>query len=368
MIKLRRRTPEVKLRWIIELKKWVEREKLPISIRQGYYVLLHTKNPDGTPMMYKVKSNKTDVEYDALSKTVTKHRQMGTLPWNYITDDSREKYQIIGRESLDRLLMETRDKYSRDIWRTQDNFVIVFVEKDALTDLVWRALGSEYTNQIPIIATRGYMSWGAFHKLIEKNLRQKYSPSIWNWHIATLFDYDQDGFDAEELLIRQFGHFKFRIPRYNFHRLGITDSQVSQYQLEMLNLDWNIMTKKQRDKYRRWFKGSNNFPKIQPHPQGQFCELEALHPRNLETEIKIGLKPLIDKQAIELEKEKQLIEKHLTSINSEIPDRLEFDGLRAKKELENWMKSLGLKWKKILTKFDIVHFLFPLYNVSLLSK
>lgn len=95
-----------------------------------------------------------DREYKKLGETITAGRMAGKISWDAIEDRNRAvlKWPI---NDEDTLISELGDKLMLDLMDGQENYVEVWVEKDALSSVVGRACVPTRT---PYMACKGYLS------------------------------------------------------------------------------------------------------------------------------------------------------------------------------------------------------------------
>jgi hypothetical protein len=87
-------------------------------------------------------------------------RRSGDIPYDWIVDNTRQVLQPKTYIGVQAALEETAADYYKKLWHNSDEAVMVFVEKDALSGVLW-PVTSEY--DVPLIVARGYNSLSALH-------------------------------------------------------------------------------------------------------------------------------------------------------------------------------------------------------------
>lgn len=105
-------------------------------------------------------------EYKRLGAIINDARLAGLLDWDYIVDRTRSVRSFASWLSIEEYVKSTLGGYATDLWARQPTRVEVWVEKDALIDIVGRACSGEQT---PYFSCRGYTSqsemWGAAQRI-----------------------------------------------------------------------------------------------------------------------------------------------------------------------------------------------------------
>lgn len=97
-------------------------------------------------------------EYKRLSSVVTTGRMIGAISWEAIEDRGRRSEAPYIQESRDKILSGIEHHLALDHWRGQEFYVEVWVEKDALINVIERPAQTWMVNHM---ACRGYMSASA---------------------------------------------------------------------------------------------------------------------------------------------------------------------------------------------------------------
>jgi hypothetical protein len=192
-----------------------------LTLRQLYYRLVSKHLFPNTINSYK-----------RLSRIMVKAREQGDVPVNCLEDRSR---RILGRgdtgyssaeEFLRRRitgLKESYKEFTMPMWDDQPNYVLVSLEKDALSRLM-----SDIANQYSVrtFPTRGYPSFTYVNRMatyIRNRLKGK--PTV----VLYFGDHDPSGVDIERDLedrLRKYDAGDFKVIR-----IALTKDQIQQYNL-----------------------------------------------------------------------------------------------------------------------------------------
>lgn len=133
----------------------------------------------------------TERSYKRLGSIVSDARLAGLLDWDQLTDRTRHATALPHYGSPAGIIRETVYRYHLDKWRGQEEYVEVWVEKEALAGVVQRA-ASEL--DLTAFSCRGYVSssamWEAAQRIGEKCTRADRRPTILH-----LGDHDPSGID-----------------------------------------------------------------------------------------------------------------------------------------------------------------------------
>lgn len=197
---------------------------------------------------------------------------------------------------------------------------------------MWQAT-SKATAQIPICVTRGYPSWGDFHTKILKGYKRIYPPTVYNWKVFFLYDYDQDGGDAENIVREQFQYFftSEELEKIAFARIAITPNQAKS--LPRVNV--RLVTKMQKAKFKRWIQEHGAEQQSDGSLRIHYWELESMRPKQLVDIIAKMLTDSIDMNHVHLEQVKEEKEKDRVEIESDI-DYDGFERVENEDELDDY--------------------------------
>lgn len=218
----------------------------PMTVRQIYYQLTTRKAVE-----------KTDAGYDRVQRALTDMRRNGSIPYNWIADNSRSFYQASTHQSLATALGEMQQYYRRDLWAGQPVHVEVWLEKRSLVSQL-NPVCSEFG--VRLYPCGGYSSISfAYEAAME--LREIDKP-IFVYHLS---DLDADGAYSSICLERE---LRDHGVEFTFRRLALSPEQVPAWGLQAATREQKRTT--------RWGFWVETYGAAQ-----QACELDAIHPQQL---------------------------------------------------------------------------------------
>ena len=150
-----------------------------MTLRQLYYRLVATGVIENTERSYK-----------NLGTKITKARLAGMISWTAIEDRNREHHSFWTEESEEGPIADLPRWIRFDKWARQDTYVEVWVEKEALGNVIERACNPYI---VPYMACKGYLSaseaWRAGRRMLQKVQEGK------DCVIIHLGDHDPSGID-----------------------------------------------------------------------------------------------------------------------------------------------------------------------------
>jgi hypothetical protein len=170
-----------------------------LTVRQLYYQFVaQDLFPDDRKWAWNGKKWVRDPEgtknaqpnYTWLGGIITDARLAGRISWGAMTDRTRSKNQIEVYNDIRAFWKDAVPKYAVNHWQDQDTYIEVWVEKEALSEVIEKACGPYYT---PFVSCKGYMSASAMYEAslrFEDALVKKK-----HCHIIHLGDHDPSGID-----------------------------------------------------------------------------------------------------------------------------------------------------------------------------
>jgi len=119
----------------------------PMTVRQVYYQLVSRQVVENTRS-----------RYQAVSDALVDARLEGTIPWTWIEDRLRRPRRVSMWDDLAAFAETARRAYRRDVWATQECYLEVWLEKDALSGIFEDVL-SGYG--VTLNVGRGYDGWSS---------------------------------------------------------------------------------------------------------------------------------------------------------------------------------------------------------------
>lgn len=192
---------------IIEL---YQGQGLRLSLRQLYYQLVSRNIIQNTERSYK-----------NLGQLVSKGRLAGYIDWAAIEDRIRIPHKVTEWESPAEVMQAVINQYRLPRWNTQDDYVEVWSEKDALAGVL-QPVVDEY--HVLMMVNRGYSSQSAMKAAAERLQAQ-------DKFITILYIGDQD--PSGEDMVRDIEDRLRLLTRYQVDftvlKVAITEEQIAQF-------------------------------------------------------------------------------------------------------------------------------------------
>ncbi len=126
----------------------------PMTVRQVYYQLVSRQVGENTRS-----------RYQAVSDALVDARLEGTIPWSWIEDRLRRPRHVSMWDDLTAFAETARRAYRRDVWATQECYLEVWLEKDALSGIFEDVL-SGYG--VTLNVGRGYDGWSSIRNAADR--------------------------------------------------------------------------------------------------------------------------------------------------------------------------------------------------------
>lgn len=180
-----------------------------LTLRQVYYQLVAR---DVIP--------NNERSYKNLGSLISDGRMSGLIDWEAIEDRTRNLKKNSHWSSPGSIIYSAARSFAYDKWEDQDNYVEVWVEKDALVGIVGQVCEEM---DIPYFSCRGYVSqsemWAAAQRL-EDMAGNK------NIHILHLGDHDPSGKDMSRDICDRLELFGVSV---EFDRIALNYDQIEEY-------------------------------------------------------------------------------------------------------------------------------------------
>lgn len=181
-----------------------------LTLRQTYYQLVARGYIPNNERSYK-----------NIGNLINDGRLAGLIDWHSITDRTRNLRRNSHWTTPSSVIESAMYSYMLDKWEGQPNYVEVWVEKDALVDIVGQACGGIDT---PFFSCRGYTSqsemWSAAQRFIRQNRIRD------NCFIIHLGDHDPSGIDMTRDIQERLWMFGADV---EVKRVALTMEQVQTY-------------------------------------------------------------------------------------------------------------------------------------------
>lgn len=186
-----------------------------MSVRQAYYLL----EVAGVVA-------KTDGGYRQVQQQVLKMRREGLLPWSFIADGTRwqRKPKTYGdvADFTDRMART----YRRDLWQSQRIRIEVWLEKDALADVI---VDTTAAWDVALMVSRGQSS-ATFLYNAAKEAEAAWHQDEAETFIYALYDRDAGGRRAASAIERELPRYAPGVP-IHFELLAVTDHEIELWRL-----------------------------------------------------------------------------------------------------------------------------------------
>lgn len=240
---------------------------LRLTLRQLYYQLV-TKN---------IIKN-VERSYKNLSSLVSDARLSGMLDWDAIEDRIRVPMIPSEWSSIQNLVDSALYSYRLPRWETQEEYVELWVEKDALAGVL-RPMADQY--HVPMMVNRGYSSQSAMYEASKRYLNQEK-----NLTLLYLGDFDPSGEDMVRDIADRMEMFGIDV---TVRKIALTLDQVKKYRPPP-------NPAKHSDPRSREF--------IEKYGASSW-EVDAINPKELSRIVKRKIESYIDKDAMQIIIEKE---------------------------------------------------------------
>jgi hypothetical protein len=199
-------------------------EHQPQTVRQIYYQLVS-----------RGVSPKTESAYNHLADELVRYREDGTVPWDYIVDNSRISRKPTTYVSVKQAIDSLTAEYRRDLWDAAESHVEIWCEKEALCSLIEAETDPVDVRLCP---ARGFTSASFAHdsavRIVEIG-----KPTF----IFHLGDWDPSGLLAGKDLERKLREYTCAENggadvELHFERPAITRELIDQFNLPMRPTKW----------------------------------------------------------------------------------------------------------------------------------
>jgi len=163
---------------------------------------------------------KTEKQYNKLIKDVGNMRKTGIISYDFFADGTRWQRKPRTYSGVKQALERTARFYRKDYWENLPVYVEFWVEKDAISDIVF-----EVTEEfdVPLMVARGFASLSFLHSSAEYITETGKKAFIYH-----LGDYDPSGLMAAKTIENSLRGFGADI---EFRRLAVTTEQIQEFNL-----------------------------------------------------------------------------------------------------------------------------------------
>jgi hypothetical protein len=179
----------------------------PMTVRQVFYRMVSAGAID-----------KTETEYKStIVRLLGDMRRAGELPYGWIADNTRWMRKPVSHSSAEAALRRTADTYRRALWDDQDTYVEIWLEKDALSGVLFDVTAAW---DVPLMVTRGYPSLTFLHEAAEA-IDTVGKPT----HIYYFGDHDPSGVHIPKKVEQDLRGFAPDVD-LTFERVAVTPEQI----------------------------------------------------------------------------------------------------------------------------------------------
>ena len=167
--------------------------------------------------------------YRPVQRQVLAMRHGGLIPWDFIADGTRIRRQLDTWDDAEDFIEEVRRSYRRNRWQGQGFGVEVWLEKDALAEVILPVINKW---RVPLMVSRGQSSATYLHSaaMYAKRCYERNDDAS---YIYALYDYDGGGDRASRAIATQLPAFAGEdVPIY-FERLALAPAQIIRWNLPL---------------------------------------------------------------------------------------------------------------------------------------
>jgi hypothetical protein len=168
---------------------------------------------------------KTEGGYSKVQKLCAKMRRQDDLAWRFVADGTRWVRMRAQWDDAADFIEDVRKSYRRTLWRDQRVRIGVWLEKDALAEVIYETTDKW---RVPLMVSRGESSLTFLHgaAMEAKAAYRRDGTETW---IYALYDYDAGGDRAARTIARDLPEMS-GVP-IHFERLAVTPTQVGAWNL-----------------------------------------------------------------------------------------------------------------------------------------
>lgn len=180
-----------------------------LTLRQLYY-----------QFVAKALIENSERSYKRIGSIINDARLAGLIDWSSIKDRTRSNKVITTRTSPTQILRDAAASYCQNIWDTQPNYVEVWVEKEALGQVIGRAANAYY---VPWMSCKGYVSQSAMYEAAMRFIGDSQGRPSYLIHLG---DHDPSGIDMTRDIRERFKMFGADV---EVRRIALNMDQVEEY-------------------------------------------------------------------------------------------------------------------------------------------
>ncbi len=191
----------------------IVQENQPMTVRQIFYQAVSTGIIAKTEGEYK----------NTVIRQLGLMRREKQIPFAWIADSTRWMRKPRTHSSLESMLQHSAETYRRDLWDSQDCYVEIWLEKEALAGVLY-----EVTAQwdVPLMVTRGYPSLSYLYAAAQA-IQDQGRPCF----LYYFGDMDPSGLDIPRKVEHDLREFAPDVDLH-FRRVAVTREQIDEFGLQ----------------------------------------------------------------------------------------------------------------------------------------
>jgi hypothetical protein len=167
---------------------------------------------------------KTETEgYRPVQRELVKMRREGLIPWGWITDGSRSVFGYRRYDDLDSYARQVAANYRKDYWMDSEEYVEVWLEKEALKGVVSPVVVGEFS--LDLYVTKGQPSVTYLYEAAEQIAEDGRPTSLY-----VFTDFDPGGLRIFDRIRRELEGFA-PDAELRVERVAVTPEQIAEHEL-----------------------------------------------------------------------------------------------------------------------------------------
>ncbi len=162
--------------------------------------------------------------YRPVQREILKMRREGIIPWGWITDGSRSRFGYRRYGGLDSYAKQVAANYRRDYWHGAEQYVEVWIEKEALRGVISPVVLDEFG--LDLYVTKGQPSVSYLYDAAE-DIVVDGRPTF----VYVLADWDPGGLRIFDRIKQELTGFVGDAAELHVRRLALTPHQIDLYGL-----------------------------------------------------------------------------------------------------------------------------------------
>lgn len=264
------------LKLLEQVQEIIKSYDFALTLRQIYYQLVSKQ----------IIANRQNL-YQGLSRLCVIGRNNGILDEESFADRLRQVDKPSSWTDIDDFMNAVRQSYCKDKWENQDNYIEIWIEKDALRNVLTDVT---YPYDVNLMVARGQLSRTEVYKTYCRHEQQlKRGKKCYLFYAG---DFDPSGLSIYHSLVERIAGYGDYGRYITFNRIALTPEQIEKYGLP------SDPAKKTDPSYKRFVSEYGN----------NVVELDALPPDVLRNLVKVCIEKHLDLGLFEQVQKKELEE------------------------------------------------------------